>query len=280
MNVQTRPTPPLSVSTEKHSGFSIFFSGNSMEFMIRVLRSALGVVPLLGILWPLFAQNIPSLTLSMGDAKQPNEVAMVFQVLFLITILALAPSILIMLTSFVRIVIVFSFLRRALGTQTMPPDQVMIGLALFLTFFIMTPVFSEINETAIQPYLAEEVDFREGVSRALEPVRTFMLRQVNEKDLALFVQISNKPSPRNVDDLGMEILLPAFVTGELRTAFIIGFILYVPFLVIDMVVASVLLSMGMMMLPPVMISLPFKIILFVLIDGWHLIIKQLVVSFG
>ncbi len=280
MNIPTRPTPPLSVSTEKHSDFSIFFPGKSMEKLIRVLRSALGGVPLLGILWPLFAQNIPSLTLSMGDAKQPNEVAMVFQVLFLITILALAPSILIMLTSFVRIVIVFSFLRRALGTQTMPPDQVMIGLALFLTFFIMTPVFSEINETAIQPYLAEEVDFREGVSRALAPVRTFMLRQVNEKDLALFVRISNKPSPRNVDDLGMEILLPAFVTGELRTAFIIGFILYVPFLVIDMVVASVLLSMGMMMLPPVMISLPFKIILFVLIDGWHLIIRQLVVSFG
>lgn len=225
------------------------------------------------------AQALPKLTLSVADTSKPGDVAVALQVLFLVTILALAPSILIMVTSFVRIVIVMSFLRRALGTQTMPPDQIMVGLSLFLTFFIMMPVFTEINDRAIQPYLAQEIQFNEALGRAGKPVRNFMLRQVNEKDVALFVRISKMQPPRNVDDLPYEVIIPAFITSELKTGFIIGFILYIPFLVIDMIVASVLLSMGMMMLPPVMISMPFKIVLFVLVDGWHLIIKQMVTSF-
>ena len=217
--------------------------------------------------------------MSVADTSKPGDVAVALQVLFLITILALAPSILIMVTSFVRIVIVLSFLRRALGTQTMPPDQIMVGLSLFLTFFIMMPVFTEINDRAIQPYLSQEIQFNEALGRAGKPVRNFMLRQVSEKDVALFVRISKMQPPRNIDDLPYEVIIPAFITSELKTGFIIGFILFIPFLVIDMIVASVLLSMGMMMLPPVMISMPFKIVLFVLVDGWHLIIRQMVTSF-
>ncbi len=225
------------------------------------------------------AQVLPKLTLSVADASKPTDVAVALQVLFLITILALAPSILIMVTSFVRIIIVMSFLRRALGTQTMPPDQIMVGLSLFLTLFIMMPVFTEINDRAIQPYLAQEIQFNEALGRAGKPVRNFMLRQVNEKDVALFVRISKMEPPRNIDDLPYEVIIPAFITSELKTGFIIGFILFIPFLVIDMIVASILLSMGMMMLPPVMISMPFKIVLFVLVDGWHLIVRQMVTSF-
>ena len=226
------------------------------------------------------AQVLPKLTLSLTDTNNPGDVAVALQVLFLITILALAPSILILLTSFVRIIVVLSFLRKALGTQTMPPDQVMVGMALFMTLFIMMPVFNEINQDAIQPYLAQEIQFKEALDRTAKPVRNFMLRQVSEKDVALFVRISKMPLPRTVDDLPYEVVIPAFITSELKTGFIVGFILYIPFLVIDMIVASVLLSMGMMMLPPVMISMPFKIVLFVLVDGWHLIVRQLVVSFN
>ncbi len=228
---------------------------------------------------PLLAQVIPKVTVSVADAQKPADVALALQILFLITILAIAPSLLVMLTSFVRLIIVFSFLRRALGTQTMPPDQVLIGLSLFLTLFIMMPVFTEINDKALQPYLAEEINWKEGLETAGEPLRYFMLKQINEKDVALFVKIAKKPLPRTAADLSFDILIPAFITSELKTAFIIGFILYIPFLVIDMITASVLLSMGMMMLPPIMISLPFKIILFVLIDGWNLIVRQLVGSF-
>jgi flagellar biosynthetic protein FliP len=161
----------------------------------------------------------------------------------------------------------------------MPPDQIMVGLALFLTLFIMMPTFTQINQNAIQPYLDQKIQFRDALKEAGNPVRNFMLRQVNEKDVALFVRISKMPLPRNVNDLPYEVIIPAFITSELKTAFIIGFILFIPFLVIDMIVASVLLSMGMMMLPPVMISMPFKIVLFVLVDGWHLIVRQLVVGF-
>jgi flagellar biosynthesis protein FliP len=233
---------------------------------------------MLGVL-PVAAQVIPKVTVSVADTQKPQDVAVALQVLFLITVLTIAPSLLVMLTSFVRIIIAFSFLRRALGTQTLPPDQVMVGLALFLTLFIMMPVFTDINQNAIQPYLKEEITFQEGLDRATTPVRNFMLRQVDEKDVALFVRVSRMAAPRTVDDLPMHVIVPAFITSELKTSFIIGFILYVPFLVIDMVISSVLLSMGMMMLPPVMISLPFKIILFVLIDGWHIIVRELVTSF-
>jgi flagellar biosynthetic protein FliP len=227
----------------------------------------------------LSAQTVPRVTLSVADGNNPGDVSVALQVLFLITVLALAPSILIMTTAFVRIIIVLSFLRRAIGTQSLPPDQLMIGLALFMTLFVMMPVLTEINQKALQPYMAQEIKFKEAVDIAVKPVRNFMLRQVSEKDVALFVRISRTPPPRTVDDLSLEVIIPAFITSELKTGFIIGFILFIPFLVIDMVVASVLLSMGMMMLPPAMISMPFKIILFVMVDGWHLIVRELVVSF-
>lgn len=226
-----------------------------------------------------FSQVIPKLSVSVADTNKPEDVAVALQILFFITILTIAPSILIMMTSFVRLIIVFSLLRRALGTQTMPPDQVLVGLSLFLTVFIMMPVFTDINDNALQPYLSKDITWEEGLKNAGEPMKTFMLRQVDEKDVALFIKISKRPLPRNADDLTFDVLIPAFMTSELKKAFIIGFILFIPFLVIDMIVASVLLSMGMMMLPPIMISLPFKIILFVLIDGWSLVVHQLVLSF-
>jgi len=240
---------------------------------------SLAAIMLLALTSPAFSQVLPKITLAVGEAQKPADVAVALQIVFLITILALAPSILIMMTSFVRIIIVFSFLRRAIGTQTMPPDQVLVGLSLFLTLFIMMPVFTEMNDRAVQPYLKEEISWKQALDNMGKPLRAFMLRQVNEKDVALFVRLSRSPSPRTVEDLPYEVVIPAFITSELKTAFIIGFILYIPFLVIDMIVSSVLLSMGMMMLPPVMISIPFKIVLFILIDGWNLIVRQLVVSF-
>lgn len=227
----------------------------------------------------LFAQVLPKLTLSVDSTRKPADVAVALQIIFLITVLTLAPSILVMMTSFVRIIIVMSFLRRAIGTQTTPPDQVLVGLSLFLTLFIMMPVFTDINDHALQPYLAQQMDWKTALHTAEKPIRNFMLRQVNEKDVALFVRLSKMPAPHNVDDLPLHVIIPSFMTSELKTAFVIGFVLYIPFLVIDMIVASVLMSMGMMMLPPVMVSTPFKIILFVLIDGWHLLVRQLVVSF-
>ncbi|MBN1982302.1 MAG: flagellar type III secretion system pore protein FliP [Chitinivibrionales bacterium] len=225
------------------------------------------------------AQVLPKVTLSFDQASKPGDVSVALQLLFLVTILTLAPSILIMLTSFTRLIIVFSFLRRALGTQTVPPDQVLVGLSLFLTAFIMMPVMKEINTTALQPYLAEKITWKEGVQRSALPMRTFMLKQTDEKDLAMFIRIAKRPIPKSAADLTFDVIVPAFITSELKKSFIIGFIIFIPFLVIDMIIASILLAMGMMMLPPIMISLPFKIILFVLIDGWTLLVQQMVVSF-
>jgi flagellar biosynthetic protein FliP len=265
------PVPDVRVSPAGARAVKIFTPVRAAAFTMSIL--------VVGLFAYLCAQNIPSVTLSVTNANDPGEVSTALQVLFLITILALAPSILIMTTAFIRIVIVLSFLRRALGTQSLPPDQLMVGLALFMTLFVMMPVLTEINEKAFQPFMAEEVQFREAVGIAVKPLRNFMLRQVTERDVALFVRISRMPPPRTIDDLPLEVVIPAFITSELKTGFIIGFLLFIPFLVIDMVVASVLLSMGMMMLPPAMISMPFKIILFVMVDGWHLIVRQLIVSF-
>ncbi|MBN1576072.1 MAG: flagellar type III secretion system pore protein FliP [Chitinispirillaceae bacterium] len=277
---------PVSFSAERDATLSGFFHGllRRCSGGGRLIRALPVVASLILVAGPavasLFAQVLPKLTFAVAQSDKPSDVVVALQVLFLITILALAPSILVMGTSFVRIVIVLSFLRRAVGTQTMPPDQIMVGLALFLTLFIMAPVVTQINDESLQPYLKQELPFDKAIEKAGVPVRNFMLRQVSENDVALFVRISRMPPPRNVDDLPYTVVIPAFITSELKTAFIIGFILYIPFLVIDMIVASVLLSMGMMMLPPVMISMPFKIILFVLVDGWHLIVRQLVTSFN
>ncbi|MGF7057154.1 flagellar type III secretion system pore protein FliP [Brassicibacter mesophilus] len=201
------------------------------------------------------------------------------QLLLIFTVLTLAPSILIMMTSFTRIIIVLSFIRNALGTQQTPPNQVLIGLALFLTFFIMAPVGSQINKEALQPYVRGEIVQQEAFERGIEPIREFMFKQTKEKDLALFLKIAKIENVKKLEDIPTRVLIPSFIISELKTAFQIGFIIFIPFLVIDMVVASTLMSMGMMMLPPVMISLPFKILLFIMVDGWNLIIGQLVSSF-
>lgn len=223
---------------------------------------------------------IPTLKMGVGEADGPEDVAVVLQVLALLTILSLAPAIMVLMTSFTRIVIVFQFLRQAIGTQQSPPNQVIAGLALFMTFFIMAPVWQQIQNEALTPYLAEEIKFSVAVERAKAPLQKFMMANTREKDLSLFISASGQTQPQNRSDVSLLILIPAFVISELKTAFIIGFVLYVPFLVIDMVVASVLLSMGMMMLPPIMISLPFKLMLFVLVDGWHLLTGSLIKSFG
>ncbi|MCG8500308.1 MAG: flagellar type III secretion system pore protein FliP [Firmicutes bacterium] len=215
----------------------------------------------------------------LEPAESREDVATSLQIIFLLTILSLAPAILIMMTSFTRIIIILSFLRRALGTQQMPPNQVMIGLALFLTFFIMAPIGTEINNQAIQPYLNEEISQSVALERASQPLRQFMLRHTREKDLALFVNLSNMETGEDEAEFPMRIIIPSFIISELKTAFQFGFILYIPFLVLDMVVASTLMSMGMMMLPPVMISLPFKVLLFIMVDGWNLITQSVIISF-
>jgi flagellar biosynthetic protein FliP len=221
----------------------------------------------------------PFITIGMDETENPGKVAVVLQIFLLMTILSLAPAILIMLTSFTRIVIVLSLLRRALGTMQAPPNQVLIGLALFLTFFIMTPVWHNINQNALQPFLDDQIGQQQAFQNAAEPIRKFMFKQTREKDLALFVEIAKMERPKDVDDIPISVLIPSFIISEVKTAFQIGLLLYVPFLIIDMVVASVLLSMGMMMLPPIMISLPFKLMLFVLADGWNLLVGSLVRSF-
>ena len=226
------------------------------------------------------ATSAPFISIGLDQAKDPGKMAVVLQIFLLMTILSLAPAILIMLTSFTRIVIVLSLLRRALGTMQMPPNQVMIGLALFLTFLIMTPVWKSINQNALQPYLGDKIGQQQALQNAAEPLRKFMFKQTREKDLALFVDIAKMERPKNADDIPLSVLIPSFIISEVKTAFQIGLLLYVPFLIIDMVVASVLLSMGMMMLPPIMISLPFKLMLFVLSDGWNLLVGSLVRSFG
>ncbi|WP_330387761.1 flagellar type III secretion system pore protein FliP [Natronincola peptidivorans] len=222
---------------------------------------------------------IPRIGLNIEEAENPQEMATSIQILFLLTILSLAPAILIMMTSFTRIIIVLSFLRNAIATQQTPPTQVLIGLALFLTFFTMAPIAANINENAIQPYMQEEISQPEAISLAMEPIREFMMRQTREKDLALFIEMSNVEGPVEVSDVSNIVLIPAFIISELKTAFQLGFVLFIPFIVIDMVVASTLMSMGMMMLPPAMISLPFKLLLFVMVDGWNVLIRSLITSF-
>ncbi|MCK8816517.1 flagellar type III secretion system pore protein FliP [Natroniella sulfidigena] len=223
--------------------------------------------------------NLPNLDVQIGEGAEEQDLATSLQILILLTVLTLAPAILILLTAFTRIIVVLSLLRRGLATQTMPPNQVLIGLAIFLTIYVMSPVWGQINQEAVQPYLAEEIEQSVALENTLDPLREFMFSNTREKDIALFINMSELERPDNQDDVSTFILIPAFITSELRTAFQIGFIIYIPFIVIDMIVASVLMSMGMMMLPPVMISLPFKVLLFVMVDGWYLVIKSLVETF-
>jgi flagellar biosynthetic protein FliP len=221
----------------------------------------------------------PGVTLSVTPDGQPQQVTSGVQLLVLLTVLSIAPTILILATSFTRIVIVLSMLRNAIGTPTIPPNQVVIGLSLLLTFFIMSPVYGKINENAIQPYVKNQITQEVALTRAIDPIREFMFKQTREKDIALFMEMSGKDRPTQLSDIDTVDLFPAFVISELRTAFTMGFIIYIPFLIIDLVISSVLLSMGMMMLPPSLVSLPFKVLLFVLVDGWYLIAKSLMISF-
>jgi len=224
--------------------------------------------------------TLPSLSLSFQNNQKPQDVVSVLRIVLLLTVLSLAPAILVMMTSFTRIVIVLSFLRQALGTQQMPPNQVIVGLSLFLSLFVMGPTFKTISTQAIEPYMAEKIDQTTAFARAEAPLREFMFKQTREKDIELFVSLSKEEKPANREAVSTLVLIPAFITSELKTAFQIGFMLYLPFLVLDLVVASVLMAMGMMMLPPVLISLPFKLLLFVLVDGWDLVVSSLVKSFG
>lgn len=247
-----------------------------MEFR----RLSLLVFPFFAMIpFDLFAQGLPSVTVSMNGATQPEQLSTTLQLLLMLTILSLAPAILITMTSFTRFVIVFSLLRQALGVQNVPPNQVLVGLALFMSFAVMAPTIKEINDKALQPYLKNEILQKDAIEAASKPIRAFMLSHTREKDLGLFLSLSQKDKPKSIDDVSMASIVPSFIISELKTAFQIGFMIYIPFLVIDIVVASILLAMGMLVLPPVIISLPFKLMLFVLVDGWNLIVGSLVRSF-
>lgn len=222
----------------------------------------------------------PLVNIGVEPATEPQDVALSLQILLILTVLSLAPSILIMMTSFTRIIVILSFVRSALATQQMPPNQVLIGLALFLTFFTMSPYLGQVNQNALQPYLAGSLSQEAALTEALKPMREFMFKQTRENDIALFVNFSGAERPASREDVPTTTLIPAFIISELKTAFQIGFLIYIPFIVIDMVVASTLMSMGMMMVPPVMISLPFKVLLFILVDGWHLIVRSAILSFS
>ncbi|TVY10682.1 flagellar type III secretion system pore protein FliP [Paenibacillus cremeus] len=226
------------------------------------------------------ADPIPGINIDIGNSTSPGGASSTVSILLLITVLSIAPSILVLMTSFTRIVIVLGFVRTSLGTQQMPPNQVLIGLALFLTFFIMAPTFGDINETALQPYLKGQVSQTEALDKASISMKKFMFSHTRQKDLKLFLDYSKAAPPSGVEDTPLTSLVPAYAISELKTAFQMGFIIFIPFLVIDMVVASTLMAMGMMMLPPVMISLPFKILLFILVDGWYLVVRSLLLSYN
>ncbi|OHB24737.1 MAG: flagellar biosynthetic protein FliP [Desulfuromonadaceae bacterium GWC2_58_13] len=245
-----------------------------MKRWVPVLLTLLLTIPALGA-----AQGLPTLTLGIGEATEPGQVSSALQVLLVLTILSIAPAILLMTTAFTRVVIVLSFVRQAMGTQQMPPNQVVIGLSLFLTFFIMAPVWTQVNETALQPYLNNQLSQEVALENALKPMREFMFGQTEEKDLELLMDIARVETPANKGDVPTMTLIPAFMLSELKRAFQMGFLIYIPFLIVDMVVASVLMAMGMMMLPPPIIALPFKLLLFVLVDGWGLVVGSLVKSF-
>lgn len=264
-----------------------------MNFFVDVMKPPktpwmkwVGVFALLALLFLLLqpgahaqAVGLPKLDIQLGQANSPQEVSKGLQILILLTVLTLAPALLIMTTAFTRIVIVLSLVRHAIGSGTLPPNQIIVGLALILTFFVMSPTFTKINDGALQPYLKGAITQEQGFTLAVEPLRTFMFKQVDKKDVALFVKLAKIQAPKTAKDVPTYVLLPAFVISEMKTAFQLGFVIFLPFIVIDIVVSSILVSMGMMFLPPMTISMPFKLVLFVLVDGWHLISEALVLGF-
>ncbi|WP_457595041.1 flagellar type III secretion system pore protein FliP [Hydrogenimonas sp.] len=225
------------------------------------------------------AVEIPTVNLSLSAPAEPRDLVNTLNIVIVLTLLVLAPSLVLVMTSFIRLIVVFAFLRQALGTQQTPPTQLLVSLALVITLFIMEPMGKEAYEKGIKPYMDKKIGYEVAFDESVKPFKSFMLRNTREADLALFYRIRNLPNPKSEADVSLTVLLPAFMISELKTAFEIGFLIFLPFLVIDMVVSSVLMSMGMMMLPPVMISLPFKILIFVLVDGWHLLVGNLVESF-
>jgi flagellar biosynthetic protein FliP len=222
----------------------------------------------------------PKIGIDIGTADSPQDISVTLQILLLMTVLALAPSILIMTTSYLRIIIVFHFLKNALGTQQMPPGQLLAGIALFITFFIMAPTWKKVNDDALKPLMDGKISVDSAYNNGIEPIREFMFRNVRDEDLELFIGLANLEKPETRADLPTYIVIPAFALSELRAGFIIGFFLFIPFIMVDMIIASILMSMGMMMLPPMLISLPFKILLFILVDGWNLIVGSVVRSFS
>ncbi|MBX2861259.1 MAG: flagellar type III secretion system pore protein FliP [Vampirovibrio sp.] len=257
------------------------FSLSGRQFALAGFFALFGVL-LLGLCPEAVAQpvGLPTLDIKVGSANSPADVSKGLQILILLTVLTLAPAILMMATSFTRIVIVLSLVRQAIGTPQLPPSQVIVGLSLILTFFVMSPTFAKINDDALQPYLKGQIKQEVALDKAMSPVRRFMFKQTHQKDIELFMGLAKLPKPKNTVDVPTHVLLPAFVISELKTAFQLGFIIFLPFLIIDVVVSSILVSMGMLFLPPITISLPFKIILFVLVDGWHLITRALVMGFN
>lgn len=251
----------------------------SRRRMLRLVMLLGAAVLLSGCVAADGTTTVPNVGIGAGATEDPSGAATGVQLLVLLTVLSLAPALLVMVTSFTRIIIVLSLVRNAMGVPQLPPNQVLLGIAFLLTVFVMSPVWTTVNTDALQPYLDGEIDQSEAISRAEGPVRRFMLAQTRESDLALFVGLSQDARPESIDDVPTYVVIPGFIVSELKTAFQMGFIIFVPFLIIDIVVSSALLSMGMMMLPPVVVSLPFKILLFVLVDGWSLIIGSLVTSF-
>lgn len=257
----------------------------SRIFAVRGLKFGAPILLGLLVVWLIMPHamaeiGLPTLDIKVGEAKSPKDVSQGLQILILLTVLTLAPAILILGTAFTRIVIVLSLVRQAIGTPQLPPSQVIIGLSLILTFFVMSPTFNQINESALQPYLKGSMSQEEALPKAMAPLRTFMFKQTAPRDLELFMGMAKLKKPKNRGDVPTYVLLPAFTISELKTAFQLGFIIFLPFLIIDVIVSSVLVSMGMMFLPPTTISLPFKLVLFVLVDGWHLITQSLVAGFG
>ncbi len=223
---------------------------------------------------------LPSVGINIGTSNNPEDLSVTLQLLLLLTILSLAPSILIMTTSYLRIIIVFQFLKTSMGTMQMPPNQLLAGIALFITFFIMAPTWETVHQNALKPYLDHQINIEEAYDKGIEPIRNFMLKNVRNEDLELFASMADIERPDTPADLPIHVLIPAYILSELRAGFIIGFFLFIPFVMVDMIISSILMSMGMMMLPPMLISLPFKILLFVLVDGWNLIVSSLVRSFA
>lgn len=249
------------------------------KFILRLLAALMFVLFVATAIHAADPLTLPKVGVEITPSKSPKDVSATVQILIILTILTVAPAIVLLTTSFTRIVIVLSFLRQALGSQQIPPNQVLIGLALFMTFFLMQPVGKQMYDKAWKPYMDNKMTFQQAADEGIKPLRQFMFKQTREKDLALFIYLSKNARPKNQDDVPTSVLIPAFVISELKTAFTVGFLIYIPFLIIDMIVASTLMSMGMLMLPPVMISLPFKLLLFILVDGWHLISRALIVSF-